>query len=296
MFGLPTVPVHDLKIHPRDRELIAGTHGRSIYIADIAPLQVLNPTILAANAHLFPPRPAFHYGGAPSGGEFTAHLYFLASSPDYGAQITYWIAQAQSDSVEIAILDARGDTILTIDGPGERGLHTVAWNLRGPAPDPLPLSPSERRDSVATEQRLTLVADSLVRAGRAREDVDRAVTSLRGGEQAGGRGGRGGGGGGGGQPPRVGQSWVDRPGEGAARGGGRGGRGGGGNELAQEIVRAIRGTAAGGRGGPASLFPRRTAGPTPLAAEGTYTLSVTIGGRTLTQMLRVERTLTGPSR
>jgi hypothetical protein len=28
MTGLPNVPVHDLKIHPRDAELIAGTHGR----------------------------------------------------------------------------------------------------------------------------------------------------------------------------------------------------------------------------------------------------------------------------
>ena len=39
MTGLPTVPVHDLKIHPRDHELIAGTHGRSIWIVDIAPLE-----------------------------------------------------------------------------------------------------------------------------------------------------------------------------------------------------------------------------------------------------------------
>jgi hypothetical protein len=39
MTGLPTVPVHDLKIHPRDAELVAGTHGRSIWIVDIAPLQ-----------------------------------------------------------------------------------------------------------------------------------------------------------------------------------------------------------------------------------------------------------------
>src|SRR5690606_16345627 len=31
MNGLPAVPVHDLQIHPRDRELIAGTHGRSIW-------------------------------------------------------------------------------------------------------------------------------------------------------------------------------------------------------------------------------------------------------------------------
>jgi hypothetical protein len=33
--NLPTVPVHDLVIHPRDGELVAGTHGRGIWIADI---------------------------------------------------------------------------------------------------------------------------------------------------------------------------------------------------------------------------------------------------------------------
>ena len=38
--GLPTVPVHDLLIHPRDRDLIIGTHGRSIYVMDVAPLRL----------------------------------------------------------------------------------------------------------------------------------------------------------------------------------------------------------------------------------------------------------------
>ena len=47
MTGLPTVPVHDLKIHPRDHELIAGTHGRSIWIVDIAPLQQLSDSAIA---------------------------------------------------------------------------------------------------------------------------------------------------------------------------------------------------------------------------------------------------------
>ncbi|WP_163614722.1 hypothetical protein, partial [Klebsiella pneumoniae] len=32
--GLPySVPVHDIVIHPRENEIILGTHGRSIYIA-----------------------------------------------------------------------------------------------------------------------------------------------------------------------------------------------------------------------------------------------------------------------
>jgi photosystem II stability/assembly factor-like uncharacterized protein len=37
--NLPTTPVYDLVVHPRDRELVAGTHGRSIYVMDIKPIQ-----------------------------------------------------------------------------------------------------------------------------------------------------------------------------------------------------------------------------------------------------------------
>ena len=51
MTNLPTVPVHDLKIHPRDRELIAATHGRSIWIVDIAPLEEMNNTIMSKAAN-----------------------------------------------------------------------------------------------------------------------------------------------------------------------------------------------------------------------------------------------------
>ncbi len=50
---LPTVPVHDLKIHPRDRELIVGTHGRGIWIADISEIEEMTPPVLASDAHLF---------------------------------------------------------------------------------------------------------------------------------------------------------------------------------------------------------------------------------------------------
>jgi hypothetical protein len=68
MTGLPTVPVHDLQIHPRDRELIAATHGRSIWIVDIAALEQLHDSVLAADAHLFAPRTAYEYGEQMIGG------------------------------------------------------------------------------------------------------------------------------------------------------------------------------------------------------------------------------------
>jgi hypothetical protein len=46
------VPVHDLQIHPRDRELIVGTHGHGILIADISAYEDLTPAVLGSDASL----------------------------------------------------------------------------------------------------------------------------------------------------------------------------------------------------------------------------------------------------
>lgn len=39
---LPTTPVHDIVIHPRENEMVIGTHGRSCFVLDIKPVQEKN--------------------------------------------------------------------------------------------------------------------------------------------------------------------------------------------------------------------------------------------------------------
>ena len=51
--AFPNVPVHDLVVHPRERELVAGTHGRSIYVLDVLPIQELTPEIREQAVHVF---------------------------------------------------------------------------------------------------------------------------------------------------------------------------------------------------------------------------------------------------
>jgi len=34
--NLPTTSVHDLFVHPRDNELVIGTHGRSVFVMDVS--------------------------------------------------------------------------------------------------------------------------------------------------------------------------------------------------------------------------------------------------------------------
>jgi photosystem II stability/assembly factor-like uncharacterized protein len=50
---LPRVAVHDLIVHPRENELVLGTHGRSIYIAKLKEVQQLNDSLLQKPAYIF---------------------------------------------------------------------------------------------------------------------------------------------------------------------------------------------------------------------------------------------------
>lgn len=52
--GLPNTPVHDLVVHPREKELVLGTHGRGIYIGDVSLVQQLNKEIVQKELHVFP--------------------------------------------------------------------------------------------------------------------------------------------------------------------------------------------------------------------------------------------------
>src|SRR5947207_5000226 len=165
MTGLPSVPVHDLKSHPRDRELIAATHGRSIYIVDIAPLEEMNNGVMARTTNFFTPKTAYEYSQANTQ-NFTGNKVFLAPNPPYGAELVYRLTSGTSrDTSRITVTNSRGDTVRTLTGPGGVGLHRAYWDLRG---RPRPLGPAALRDSI-----------NAARVRRQRED---SVRAARGGD------------------------------------------------------------------------------------------------------------------
>ena len=54
---LPNVAVHDLVIQPMEKHLIIGTHGRSLYKANIAPLQLFTTGFSEKSSYLFEIKP-----------------------------------------------------------------------------------------------------------------------------------------------------------------------------------------------------------------------------------------------
>ena len=290
MTGLPTVPVNDLKIHPRDRELIAGTHGRSIWIVDIAALQQMKPAVASSESHLFAPKVAMQYGEQPYEGQSVGHQWFQAPSPQYGADIWYRLATAGSGQTRVAIQDVTGDTIRTLNGPSGVGLHRVVWDFRGKAPAAPALSPAGLRDSVIAARRMDFVFDSLGKSGMDTLALTRFRRMLQGGDMGAMFAAFGGGGGGG---FGAGQPWNERPGESGGQRGGAAGRAAGmaaaagitDTNQAFTIIRLLR-PAGGGGGFTLPGAPRTQPG---IVEPGDYLVSITVNGKTQKQRLRVER-------
>jgi photosystem II stability/assembly factor-like uncharacterized protein len=126
--GLPAVAVHDLVIHPRDRELVIATHGRSLYVVDIAPLEELTAKVLEASAHLFDIKPAVAYPYRPSPLPNGPRV-FHAPNPPYGASITFYLKTAPVQPTAVTIADSSGKTLATLQETREAGLHQVTWDL-----------------------------------------------------------------------------------------------------------------------------------------------------------------------
>jgi photosystem II stability/assembly factor-like uncharacterized protein len=136
--NLPNVSVHDILIHPRENDLILGTHGRSIWIFDDAtPIQQLNQQILDKDLHLFPVRPGLRFAS-----RFTRYgigdKQFTGPNPPGGALITYYLKEKPDDKTpfKVEVFDRDGKLIQNIDKPAkEKGLNRITWNLRLGGPE-----------------------------------------------------------------------------------------------------------------------------------------------------------------
>ncbi|HJV89218.1 MAG TPA: hypothetical protein VJ623_02850 [Holophagaceae bacterium] len=117
---LPTIPVRDLAIQERERDLVVATFGRGFYILDdLTPLREAKPEALTAEAHLFATRPAPLYVeakpfGYPGRGFMGGDLY-TAPNPPFGAVFTYHLKadlktqRKQRQAREQEVLKAGGE-------------------------------------------------------------------------------------------------------------------------------------------------------------------------------------------
>jgi hypothetical protein len=133
--GLGRFPHRALIVHPRDHDLVVGSHGRAAYVLDdVRPLRALavDPTIPQQALHLFEIPPAIqYYVGQVGGIRFTGQALFIGENRPYGALLTYFVREgSDSAKVTIEVLDADENVVRKFEGPAETGINRTSWNLR----------------------------------------------------------------------------------------------------------------------------------------------------------------------
>ncbi len=124
--NMPTQPVHDLVIHPRENDLVVGTHGRGIFITDISPLQELSKKILQKEAYLFEIEPKIKWHRIMRK-NYSSQNFNGESEPN-GIKINYYLKKDVKEGVKIQIY--RGEFLVTeIDAADSTGLNTTVWNM-----------------------------------------------------------------------------------------------------------------------------------------------------------------------
>jgi photosystem II stability/assembly factor-like uncharacterized protein len=128
--NMPTLAINDLVIHPRDNDLVLGSHGRGVWILDqLNALQELTAQTLTADAQLFSIEPAEQIRYT----NLAAHMgdmVFRGENPPDGAIIDYWLGSTKGEGVSLSVHDASGQLVQQLRPTTNRGVNRVVWNLR----------------------------------------------------------------------------------------------------------------------------------------------------------------------
>ena len=121
--NLPTALFDDVLIHPREKDLVIGTHGSSAWILDDTRyLAEWDADAAAAPLHLFSIRDGmvFSYRKDTS---YRGNAEFHGTNPDDGVLITYRIGSGSAGEATLTVRDSGDGVVREMRVPGDAGVH-----------------------------------------------------------------------------------------------------------------------------------------------------------------------------
>ena len=186
---------------------------------DYSPLRTKASALTEGEAHLFDVKethlyiPRSRIGSQPKGN--MGAQYYTAENPPFGAIIRYYLSEGleslreerrtreravqanggdnpypswerlrredreEAPSIALIVEDDEGRTLRRLEGPTGKGLHTVSWDLRLPAPDPVELGGNGFRAPWSSEPEGPLVTPGTYQVRLAKR-IDGTLTELAG--------------------------------------------------------------------------------------------------------------------
>ena len=119
--GMPNVAVHDLVIQPEANHLLVGTHGRSIYMADISYLQQMTPEVLRSDLFVYKVAPIKF---SPRWGSSWS-TWRKPQTP--GLDVSFYSSAPGSFSADISTLDGIQVSATTLEA--DKGLNILSYDM-----------------------------------------------------------------------------------------------------------------------------------------------------------------------
>jgi photosystem II stability/assembly factor-like uncharacterized protein len=128
--NLPTVAIHEFAQHPTTGEIVAATHGRSLWLLDVSALRQLTPELLKAKAHLYEPNPVVKWQMEPGRGNWFSESSrrFVGQNPPPGALLYYSLTQ-KAATASLKVVDYAGKTVRELPAKTAPGFYQVVWDL-----------------------------------------------------------------------------------------------------------------------------------------------------------------------
>jgi hypothetical protein len=124
--NMPPAPVTDMVIHPREQDLVAGTYGRGMWVADISPIREMTEENLKG-PYLFTVKPrAIRHEGAQGNFRLLGDTFPITPNEPNGLLINYYLSEDAAQPVSVTVADATGKVVRTLAGPQKAGLNRVA--------------------------------------------------------------------------------------------------------------------------------------------------------------------------
>lgn len=121
---IPNVASYDMVVHPREKDLVVGTHGRSIFVMELEPIQKVadnqNANIMALQAKDV--RHSEDWGKHPA-------PYRPIDEPE--TEWMYWVGNSNVEGkpINIEISNSDGEIVKTLSDKANYGFNTLSWNL-----------------------------------------------------------------------------------------------------------------------------------------------------------------------
>jgi hypothetical protein len=143
--NLPTVAVHEIAQPTTASEIVIATHGRSVWVLDVASIRQMKPATLKDSVTLFAPATITRWHFGPGSFPYSQDVRkFYGTNPPSGGAIDYLLT-APAKSVSLKVLDVNNKDVpgrvVSVDGktggkaselPATAGFHRVQMLISKP--------------------------------------------------------------------------------------------------------------------------------------------------------------------